>query len=51
MANYNWESAGVIELSVGLACCPWAPEDRLGAIWDRHRKSLVDLIDTAGQVR
>ena len=50
MANFDWEAEKVPELSVGLSCCPWPPEDRLGAIWDRHRRSLVNLIDTAGQV-
>ena len=46
MINYNMEKLGVLELGIGLSCCPAPPEEKLGTIWDRHRPSLIKLLES-----
>ena len=47
MANYNWHhSANVLELGIGVACCPKPSEDKLSGVWNRIRPGLVGLINS-----
>ena len=46
MTNYNWKQNSLLELGIGLSCCPSPEEVLLDSIWDRHRTSLLNLIYT-----
>ena len=44
MINYNWfHSDNVLQLGIGLSCCPSPRESDLSKVWSRHRASLIDL--------
>ena len=45
MTNYNWNhSDHVLEFGIGVSCCPSPEEKDLVKIWNRHRKSLINLL-------
>lgn len=47
MINYNWNHRdNVLELGIGLACCPSPSEKDLATVWDRHRRSLIGLLSS-----
>lgn len=46
MTNYNWNSHNVIELGIGVSCCPQPTEEDLATVWDRVRPGFVGLINS-----
>jgi len=45
MTNYHWRHPdNVLELGIGLSCCAQPQEAQLTGIWNRHRKSLLNLL-------
>ena len=52
MINYNWNHPNnILELGVGLSCCPTPKEEDLTLIWARHRHSLVGLLSNLQGIR
>ncbi len=47
MLNYNWNRPdNVLELDIGLACCPKPKEAVLSSVWNRVRPALVKLLNS-----
>merc|ERR1719273_1209094 len=45
MANYNWQHVDqVLELGIGVSCCPKPKEETLSAVWNRIRPAIVGLL-------
>ena len=45
--NYNWHHKdNVLELGIGLTCCPKPKEKDLQRVWDRTRPALVGLLNS-----
>ena len=47
MINYNWNHPdNVLEMGIGLSCCPSPKEADLSKVWSRHRTSIIDLLSS-----
>jgi hypothetical protein len=47
MANYNWRHPdNVLELGIGITCCPSPTEADLSSVWDQARPGLVSLLSS-----
>ena len=47
MINYNWNHPdNVLQMEIGLSCCPSPHEADLSKVWSRHRASLIDLFSS-----
>jgi hypothetical protein len=45
MINYNWNHpTNILEIGIGLTCCPTPAEEDLTRIWSKYRRSLVGLL-------
>ena len=45
--NYNWQHKdNVLELGIGLTCCPKPKEKELQNVWDKTRPALVGLLNS-----
>ena len=45
-ANYHWQHKNnVLELGIGLTCCPKPEEKELRTVWERVRPALVGLLN------
>eukprot|EP00096_Caligus_rogercresseyi_P011871 TRINITY_DN4820_c0_g1_i1.p1 TRINITY_DN4820_c0_g1~~TRINITY_DN4820_c0_g1_i1.p1 ORF type:complete len:1605 (-),score=512.70 TRINITY_DN4820_c0_g1_i1:1196-6010(-) len=44
MSNTNWNSFELLELSLGISCCPHPKLQDLSRIWSRSRRPLIGLI-------
>ena len=45
MINYNWNHpTNILEIGIGLSCCPTPKESDLTLIWSKYRRSLVGLL-------
>ena len=45
MINYNWNHPNnILEIGIGLSCCPTPKEDDLTLIWNKYRRSLLGLM-------
>lgn len=45
MTNYNWNHpANILEIGIGLSCCPTPKEEDMTLIWSKHRRSLLSLL-------
>ncbi|XP_040575872.1 carboxypeptidase D [Lepeophtheirus salmonis] len=49
MSNMNWNEFEIIELGLGISCCPYPEVTELTHIWSRHRRSLLSLISSGLQ--
>lgn len=46
MMNYNWNHPdNVLELGIGLACCPKPKAEALSTVWNRVRPGLISLLN------
>lgn len=47
MINYNWRHPdNVLELGLGISCCPKPSEDGLSTVWNKVRPGLVGLLNS-----
>ena len=47
MANYNWQHVDqVLELGIGVSCCPKPKEETLSTVWNRIRPAIVGLLNS-----
>jgi len=47
MTNYNWHHTdNVLELGIGVSCCPKPTEEMLSSIWARTRPGLIGLLNS-----
>ena len=47
MTNFNWRHTdNVLELGIGVSCCPKPTEETLSDIWARTRPGLISLLNS-----
>ena len=47
MTNYNWHhDDNVLELGIGVSCCPKPTEETLSTVWARTRPGLIGLLNS-----
>ena len=47
MTNYNWRHPdNVLELGIGVSCCPKPTEEMLSSIWARTRPGFIGLLNS-----